>query len=369
MRVADPYRAVAENEDGLLELLRDVLRSGRYVMGPEHDAFEAEFATYLDIAHCLGVGSGTDAIELALRALGCGRGDEVVCVANAGMYASAAVVAVGATPVFIDIDARTLLVDVRLLSGAIRPSTTAVVVTHLFGLAADIETVVSIAQQAGIAVVEDCAQAAGARVAGNAVGTFGDVGAFSFYPTKNLGALGDGGAVTTNRADLAARVAALRQYGWIRRFEAVTPGGRNSRLDELQAAILRRRLPHLDDANARRRWIVERYCDAVDRRAEVVFAPGESFVGHLAVVRHPRRDALRAALERRGTPTDIHYPIPDHCQPALAGLFRVAGGLDVTERASTEVLSVPCFPQLTDVEVEKVCSDLRDALREVDDAP
>ena len=274
-----------------------VMRSGRYVDGSEIGGFEREFASYCGQNHCIAVANGTDALELALRTVGCRAGDEVVTVANAGMYATSACLQVGATPVFADIDPHTLLVSPASVSRALSPKTVAVVVTHLYGKVADVPGVAKVLKGRSVAIVEDCAQAHGARLGGKAAGTLGDIAAFSFYPTKNLGALGDGGAVLTGRADLAERVRALRQYGWERRFVSRVPYGRNSRMDELQASFLRAKLPRLDTWNARRRSVLKRYQDACEGTPwHIVHESAPDSVAHLCVARHPRRDAARTGL-------------------------------------------------------------------------
>ena len=257
--VHDPGRQVAAMATELEAAAQRVMRSGWYVDGAEVGAFEREFRSYCGQNHCIAVANGTDALELALRAVGCRAGHEVVTVANAGMYATTACLQVGATPVFADIDPDTLLISPASVAKALSPQTIAVVVTHLYGKVADVPAVAEVLAGRRVAILEDCAQAHGARVSGRLAGTLGDIAAFSFYPTKNLGALGDGGAVLTGRSDLAERVRLLRQYGWERRFVSRVPYGRNSRMDELQASFLRAKLPKLDAWNARRRSVVERY--------------------------------------------------------------------------------------------------------------
>jgi aminotransferase EvaB len=355
----DPVRQIAGLGGAVEAAVARVVESGWFITGPEGSALETEFAGYCGVDHCMGVGNGTDALEIALRAVGCGPGDEVVTVANAGMYTTCATVVVGATPVFADIDGDTLLVSPEAAIAAIGPATKAVVVTHLYGLLADTDEIVTATHEAGALVVEDCAQAHGARRAGRTAGTFGDIAAFSFYPTKNLGALGDAGAVVTGNADLAARVRSLRQYGWEAKYRATIPGGRNSRLDELQAAVLRAKLPHLDTWNARRRAIVARYREAAAGTPLLMsHAPAEDFVAHLAVGKHPDRDAFRGRMADAGVDTAVHFPVPDHLQPALDGVAWRSGSLGATEAAADSVVSLPCFPEMTDDEVEYVCRSL-----------
>lgn len=334
-----------------------VIDSGWFVLGPEVEAFEREFAAYCGTAHCVGVANGTDALELALRALDCGPGDEVLCTANAGMYAVTAIVAVGARPVFVDIDPVTLTMDPASLRERRTRRAKAVVATHLYGRLARIE---ALAEAAGpLPLVEDCAQAHGANRNGVRAGAFGRLACFSFFPTKNLGALGDGGAVVTGDPRLAAELVKLRQYGWSTKYQADRAGGRNSRLDEIQAAVLRIKLRLLDGWNSRRREIISRYRAALSDGAMPV--TGEDDVGHLAVARVAQRDRVRAMLAEAGIDTAIHYPIPDYRQPALAHLGPW-DALPETERASVEILTLPCFPELTEGEVDRVAAALTRAV-------
>ena len=334
-----------------------VIASGWFVMGPEHDGFEAELGAYLGAAHVVGLANGTDALELALAAVGVDRGDTVVTVANAGAYSTIAMRLLGAGPAFADVDPATLLITPATFQAALDGldgAPKAVVVTHLYGAMADVAGIVSIARAHGIAVVEDCAQSLGASSGGTKSGMFGDIATTSFYPTKNLGALGDGGAVFTNDQDLATAVRRTRQYGWNSKYNIGFDHGRNSRLDEMQAAILRVKLPLLDGWNARRRDIHARYETAT---SAMVNTSSESFIGHLAVATSSDRDATRAALREAGVATDVHYPVPDHHQ--LFPTDRPAPvSLPATEAASTSVFSVPLFPELTDVEVERVSAAL-----------
>jgi dTDP-3-amino-2,3,6-trideoxy-4-keto-D-glucose/dTDP-3-amino-3,4,6-trideoxy-alpha-D-glucose/dTDP-2,6-dideoxy-D-kanosamine transaminase len=332
-----------------------VIDSGWYLMGPEVDAFERDFANANGAAGCIGVASGTDALALALLGTGCLPGDEVIAAANAGGYATIAALQVGLRPRYADVDAATLCLSAETIAPVLTASTRAVVVTHLYGRLADVESLVALCRERGIKLVEDCAQAAGAERRGCRAGGFGDAAAFSFYPTKNLGALGDAGAVVTSDPEVEARVRRLAQYGWEPRYVVAEAGGRNSRLDELQAAVLRAGLVDLDAANTRRREICAAYAAA---GAPLVAAPGPEHVCHLAVIRVPDRDAVARALADAGVATTIHYPVPDHRQPAWRDVDPGAR-LPVTERAVEEILTLPCFPELTDDEVLRVCEALR----------
>lgn len=352
-----------------------VLSSGVLVGGNEVQSFEDEFADYLGADHCIGVGNGSDALEFALRSVGVRPGARVVTVANAGFYATAAILALGARPLFVDIDDRDLQMAQVGLAEAMAAGADAVVLTHLFGDAGRAGEVVAAVRAAGVPVVEDCAQAAGAIVGGQRVGTLGDVAAFSFYPTKNLAAIGDGGAVVTDDADRAEGIRRMAQHGWRERFEVVQ-AGRNSRLDAIQAAVLRTRLPYLDDDNHRRRRIWARYAKAlegVDPTGSDDLAPrlagwplsdgiSESHVAHLAVLRTVDSAAqARRILAEAGVATAVHYPIPDHRQPVLRAAGEATGGphrLPATEAAAEHILSIPCFPQLTLAEEDRVAAVL-----------
>lgn len=353
----DLARQVASMREQIETAVAAVLDSGWFINGPQCQGFESDFAQYCGVKHCIGVANGTDALEIALRALGCCPGDEVVTVANAGMYTTTAALIIGATPVYAEIELVTLEMDTAILENLLSARTKAIVATHLYGQLGDMDAVLRIARSNSIPVVEDCAQAHGATRDGRRAGSFGDVATFSFYPTKNLGACGDGGAVLTQHDDTAERVRALRQYGWKEKYHAIVPLGRNSRLDELQAAILRVKLPFLDTWNARRREIVCAYRDAASgTRLAIVHDPDAHFVAHLCVGLHPEREAFRVRLAAHGIETSIHYPIPDHRQPALANAGWRSGSLEATEAAARSIVSLPCFPELTDSEVDYVCS-------------
>jgi dTDP-3-amino-2,3,6-trideoxy-4-keto-D-glucose/dTDP-3-amino-3,4,6-trideoxy-alpha-D-glucose/dTDP-2,6-dideoxy-D-kanosamine transaminase len=333
--------------------LNRVLQRHWYILGDEVQSFEEEFAAYVGVKHCIGVANGSDALELALRGLGVKCGDKVVTVANAGFYASTAIYAVGATPLYVDVDPDSLTLSANALKAVIDSKPAAVIVTHLYGQLANIEALVQISQDKNIPVLEDCAQSHGARRNGKLAGSFGTIACFSFYPTKNLGALGDGGAVVTNNSELASCIRQLRQYGWSKKYEVAIAGGRNSRLDEMQAAILRMKLPYLDSWNAQRRSIAKRYNEAFAKlNVKLPCSTGEDYVAHLYVLRVQCRAQLAAALKEHRISTDIHYPIADHLQPAYFDAETFL--LPVTEAACDTVISLPCFPGLTDDEVLKI---------------
>lgn len=351
----DLSRSSSETAAAVEAAIARVVASGWYVMGPEHNAFEAELASYLGVRESVLVGNGTDALELALAAVGVGEGDLVLGVANAGAYATIAARLLGATMVYADVSPETLLMTPATLREALdrspeRPA--AIVVTHLYGLMADMLGILAIAEAEGIVVVEDCAQSIGASLDGRKAGAFGRIATTSFYPTKNLGALGDGGAVYTDDPELAASVRRMRQYGWASKYHIGYDHGRNSRLDELQAAILRAKLPLLDGWNERRRSIHSRYVEASSR---MVGRAADSFIAHLAVLTVDDRDAARESFAAAGVSTDVHYPVPDHRQ-AFPSKKPSPVSLPVTERVADQILSVPMFPELTDNEVDRVAA-------------
>lgn len=334
-----------------------VLESGHFILGEEVAAFEREFAAACGVAYAVGVGSGTEALHLALSACGIGPGDEVITVSHTAVATVAAVELVGARPVLVDIDPVRYTMDPARLEGAITSRTRAIVPVHLYGCPADLAPILEVAQRHDLVVVEDCAQAHGALYQGRPVGSWGHIAAFSFYPTKNLGAYGDGGAVVTNDATLAERARLLREYGWAERYVSHVKG-LNSRLDELQAAVLRVKLRHLETWNERRRQIARLYTERLGDRDQTLVLPYEPkdvrHVYHLYVVRHSQRDALRAFLRERGIGTLVHYPMPVHLQPAYADLGYHAGSLPDSETIAREVLSLPLYPELRDDEVVAV---------------
>jgi dTDP-4-amino-4,6-dideoxygalactose transaminase len=357
------YRALRDEIDAAVAR---VLQSGWYILGQEVRAFEAEFAGWLGATAAVGCGNGTDALALALRALGVGPGMSVVTVSHTAVATVAAIEMVGATPLLIDIepDFYTMdpaeLVEVLAHPPANAPPIRAVIPVHLYGQPVALDPIVAACRRHGVAVIEDCAQAHGATIGARKVGTFTEVATFSFYPTKNLGALGDGGMLATQDAKLGADIAALRQYGWRTHYisDAI---GVNSRLDEMQAAILRVKLRHLDAQNARRQAIAAAYDAALGGSSLQPPArrDGVGHVFHLYVVRTSERAALQARLREAGIGTGIHYPSPVHLQPAYRGRVALGpSGCRATEIAAQQVLSLPIFPELTDAQVTQVCEAL-----------
>lgn len=357
--INDLNRHTQHIQSALNTAIERVLRSGWFVLGPEVSAFEEEFADYCGVAHCVSLANGTDALELALRALDIRHGKSVLTVANAGMYSTIAILATGATPVYADILPDTLLMDAAELQRILdKQEVDAVIVTHLYGLLGNVLEIVRLSHACGIPVIEDCAQAHGAMLHGQKAGSYGDIGCFSFYPTKNLGALGDGGAITTKHKDLADRVRQLRQYGWSSKYHATLSGGRNSRLDELQAAVLRVKLPLLDQWNARRRNIATHYSDNITNPKVITQKIyGAEYVAHLYVICTKERDCLKQHLSDAGIPSDVHYPVPDYAQVVCRHLYADMH-LPATERACSEVLTLPCFPEMTDEEVDAIIANI-----------
>jgi dTDP-4-amino-4,6-dideoxygalactose transaminase len=355
------YLAHREEIDGAI---RGVLEGGRYILGPEVAAFEREFAEYVGVRHAIGVGSGTEALHLALLASEIGPGDVVATASHTAVATVAAIELAGATPLLVDVEPRTYTMDPERLEEAIlaqraaSPTTSvrAVIPVHLYGQSADLTAILAVARRHGLRVIEDAAQAHGASWNGRRVGAHGDIAAFSFYPTKNLAALGDGGAVVTDDPTLAERARLLREYGWRERYVSDL-AGTNSRLDEIQAAVLRVKLRHLEVENARRRAIAAIYDEALaSSSVGLPYARSEGgHVYHQYVVRSPRRDALIEEIGGRGTRLLIHYRLPVHLQPAYRTRARLApGGLPHTERACREIVSLPMHPHLTDAQVRTV---------------
>lgn len=341
-----------------------VLDRGWFVLGPEVEAFEAMFARFHGVQHAVGVANGTDAIELALRASGIGAGDEVITVSHTAVATICAIERAGARPILVDIDPETFTIDPEAAAAAVGPNTRALLVVHLYGHPAEMAPLVDLARRHRLLLVEDCAQAHGARADGKLVGTLGDIAAFSFYPTKNLGACGDGGAVLTNNGHLAERLRRLRSYGQTSRYEHLERGI-NSRLDEIQAAILQVKLTRLEECNRQRRQISAWYTEMLpDRLVVPVERPWAQHVFHLYVVRCPERDLLRARLEERGIGTLVHYPVPVHLQKAYADLGYARGSLPQTEKAAAEVLSLPLYVGLSRSEAARVGQVMTDCLEE-----
>jgi dTDP-4-amino-4,6-dideoxygalactose transaminase len=352
---ANPRASYLAHQQEIDEAIRRVMSGGWYILGKETAAFEAEFANFAGISHAIGVGNGTDALELALKSCGVTAGDEVITVSHTAVATVAAIELSGAVPVFVDIDPNTYTMELSQIEAVLSPRTKAIVPVHLYGQPVAMPALMQLAGKHGLRVIEDCAQSLGAAISGRKTGAWGDLAAFSFYPTKNLGAIGDGGMVVTNDPALAEKVRLLREYGWKQRYVSEIPG-RNSRLDEVQAAILRVKLRSLETANERRRSVAQHYNESLSNTCLRLPLPTPDTLHayHLYVVAHKDRDSLQEFLRNRGIGTGIHYPVPVHQQPAYRGRLALRIALPRTEKAARQVLSLPLYPELTDQEAAAV---------------
>lgn len=358
--VASPHAQFNAHAAEIRSAVERVLASGWYILGEEVKSFEREFAEFIGTKSCIGVASGTDALALALRTCGVRPGDEVITVSHSAVATVAAIEQIGAVPVFVDIEPISRCMDPTKIPLLISASTKAIVPVHIYGQPASMSEIMKISRQYKLKVIEDCAQAHGADISGQRVGTFGDAAAFSFYPTKNLGAIGDGGAIVTNDSDIADRCKHLREYGWKERYVSFFPGY-NSRLDELQAAILRVKLKYLARDNAFRREIAEKYNTAIDGTRIIPPAQVNETLHamHLYVIESENRDNLQQFLSHEKIGTARHYPMPIHMQPAYQGRVRGGENLIHTETLYKRILSLPMYPELSDGQVEKICTSLK----------
>lgn len=350
------YRSIRAEIDAALA---GVLEKGEFILGDEVSRFEQEFAQYCGVRYAAGVASGTDALRLALLAGGIGPGDEVITVSHTSVATVAAIEQTGATPILVDIDPKRYTLDPEKITPVLSNRTRAIIPVHLYGCPADLNPILEIASQRHIFVVEDCAQAHGARYQAHMAGSCGHISAYSFYPTKNLGAYGDAGAIVTNDSSLLNKVKSLRQYGWEQRYLSKVKGY-NSRMDDLQAAVLRVKLRHLDDWNAQRRRLARVYSLLLaDTGLILPYQPADCYhVFHQYAVRHPQRDRLRRRLEEKGIQTSIHYPLPVHLQPAYANLGYQRGDLPKTETVAEQVLSLPLFPEMSEDAVLRISEQI-----------
>jgi dTDP-4-amino-4,6-dideoxygalactose transaminase len=357
------HRSIAA---GVEAAVRAVMERADFVLGHDVEAFEAEFAAYCEVGHAVGVDSGLSALELGMRAMGVGAGDEVVTPANSFIASSSAISFTGATPVWVDVDPCTLNMDPDAVRAAITPRTRAIMPVHLYGQPADMRSIVAIAREHGLGVIEDACQAHGARFAGRRVGSLGDFAAFSFYPAKNLGAYGDGGILTTRDPELAERVRTMRNYGQRRKYEHATLAW-NRRLDTVQAAVLRVKLGHLDRWNETRRAHAGLYARLL-RGSGVELTrsrPDVEHVHHLMVVQTERRDEVLAALRASGIGAALHYPVPIHLQEAYRDRGTGRGAFPVTERAAARLISLPMYPELAPHQITRVAETLTAALSQL----
>lgn len=360
-----PFVSFLPMEKELNQDLRDafdrVFCASWYIEGKEDKAFESAFAEYCGVRHCIGVGNGLDALMLSLKAMGIGPGDEVIVPSNTFIATALAVTYTGAKPVLVEPDIRTFNLNPALIESAINEKTKAIIPVHLYGQACDMDPVMELAEQYGLKVVEDCAQAHGATYKGRRIGTFGDTACFSFYPGKNLGALGDAGAVITNNDELAEKIRALGNYGSDYKYHHIYQGN-NSRLDEMQAAFLAAKLPHLDRMNSERQRIAEIYSKGIHHPKVIVpyVMPECTPVWHIYGIRCSERDDLEQHLKERGIGTNKHYPIPIHLQECYRELNIPSGALPIAEEISRTELSLPLFYGMTDEEAQYVVSAINE---------
>lgn len=363
----DLKRLFGLHQEAVEQAALEAMRSGWWLNGPRGKAFSGEFRAYLGVAECMLVANGTDALEITLRALLGNRepaGREVVTVANAGGYTTTACRQIGLTPVYADIDPASQVLDAASAVSTLSGTTLAVVATHLYGNVVDVPALRIAMDEAGfgdVLIIEDCAQSHGARLDDRLTGTMGNIATFSFYPTKNLGAFGDGGAIVTNDARLANTARALQQYGWQAKYDIGLSGARNSRMDEMQAAILSALLPHLDRHNAERADVLARFANASGNKVKFIDrSPGS--VVHLAVAQCDDREAFRAFLTERGIASEIHYPILDNDQHGWRDLPRRVStdGLAASRASVERIVTLPCFPGMTDAEIGRICAALAD---------
>lgn len=358
---SNPQAQYLSHKEEIDEAVRRVLYNGRYILGEEVTAFEEEFSKYVGVSHGIGVGSGTEALHLALVACGVGKGDEIITISHTAVATVAAIELAGAKPIFVDIEEDFYTLDPKTIEKVITENTKAIIPVHIYGQPADLYNILEIAKRYNLKVIEDCAQAHGAMYKTKRVGSYGDMACFSFYPTKNLGAIGDGGIVITNNSELAERAKLLREYGWAERYISYFPGW-NTRLDELQAAILRIKLKYLDSDNAKRARLAALY------EKELLGTPfllpkkrnDVTHVFHLYVIRSQRRDALQEFLKDKGIHALVHYPVPIHLQPAYKNRLSCRNGLTITEGVAHEILSLPMYPELDENDLMSVVEAMKE---------
>lgn len=369
VKIVDPHADYMEQHEAIKTAIINVAESGWYLVGKELDSFETAFAQWSGNDHAIGVANGTDALELSLRALGIGQGDAVLTVSHTAVATATAIVRCGATPVFVDIDPATYTLAPEHLRQVIEQwqqnetlPLKAIIPVHLYGHPADMPAIMAIAREFQLSIIEDCAQAHGAKLSGQTVGTFGDLAAYSFYPTKNLGAMGDAGAVTTSNKTLAQKVKHLREYGWEQRYVSSLHGGINSRMDEMQAAILRIKLDALKDKTQRRQAIASQYNEQLGQLPGITVPKASTeaeHVYHLYVVQVDHREDLRSKLAEQGIGTGLHYPMPVHLQSAFTAYLPAWLKLPVTEAIMPRILSLPMYPQLPVKQMQYVIDTLK----------
>jgi len=355
---ANPLSQYLSHKQEIDKAIKKVLEGGYYILGPETTAFEKEFANYIGVDYGIAVGSGTEALHIALKSCGIGKGDEVITVSHTAVATISAISLAGARPVFVDIEPEYYTMDVSRIEKSITPRTKAIIPVHIYGQPCEMDKITAIAKKHKLFVIEDCAQAHGAKYKNKKVGSIGDIGCFSFYPTKNLGAIGDGGIIVTKNKDLAQKARLLREYGWKERYISHIEGW-NSRLDELQSAILRVKLKYLDSDNTKRQKIAKLY-EKMLSGTDLILPlkrKNSEHVYHLYVVRSKKRDILIEYLKKNGIGALIHYPQPVHLQPAYKKFARTK--LHITENISKEILSLPMYPELTTNEIINICNTIK----------
>jgi aminotransferase EvaB len=364
--INDLSRSVQANSAPLLEKIKVIIKSGRYILGEQNLIFEQEFSRYLGIKFVHGVANGTDALEIALRAVGCEKGSKVVLAANAGAYGAVAANAIGCELIYSDVSITDGNIGLENLKGLLNSDITAVIVTHLYGNVAKVDEIANLCNSLNIALIEDCAQATGGSIDGKKVGTFGSISTFSFYPTKNLGGIGDGGAVCTNDKSLSDKIKKLSQYGWGKKYNIEFFGGKNSRLDEIQAASILNGIESLDHRNSIRRTIISKFSDALNGKASKIITDNSiGSVCHLAIVFLPDeadRETGRKKFEDFGIQTEIHYPLLDIDQSGLCIKELPRFGLPNSIILTNRIFTIPCFPELTHAEIQLICTALGENL-------
>lgn len=358
VKLFDMKARIEKYHDVFLAVCNRVLSSSNLVLGEENQKFESAFADYLGVKHVISVANGSDALELALVAFDLPPGSEVGLTANCGGYSTGAILKNGLAPVYCDVDVKTSLPTLDSIASLIKSGVKAIIATHLYGYAIpEIVKISELCKSSGVLLLEDCAQSHGSKIDGRSTGTFGDAACFSFYPTKNLGSMGDAGAVATNIDAIAQKVRSLRTYGWTDKYEINLKNGRNSRMDEVHAAFLLEILPHLDDENLRRREIANRYLKEINSREVALNHDlNASYVAHLFVVQCEQRSKFMSHLAKLEIDTRINYPVPDHLQKAWQGLFRVNSKLTATEFLAQTIVSLPCHPYMMEKDVTRVIS-------------
>jgi dTDP-4-amino-4,6-dideoxygalactose transaminase len=352
---ANPAAQFHSYQDEIESAVLKVLRGNQYILGDEVESLEYEFANYIGVRFAIGVANGTDALEIAIRALEIGSDDEVITVSHTAVATVAAIEAAGARPVLIDVDPFFYTLNTAQLQQVLTPRTKAVIAVHLYGQSADLDTICQFCKANGLFLIEDVSQAHGAKWRSRRLGSIGNVSCFSCYPTKNLGGIGDAGLITTNDDRLGKKIRILREYGWQQKYISSIKG-RNSRLDELQAAILRVKLRYLDADNAKRQMIADQYSSQLssDKNKVPIIREEAEHVFHLYVIRVKERNKLLAYLRSNNIQAGIHYPVPIHLQPAYKNTICTAKNMSITEALSDEVLSLPIYPELTMTDVQKV---------------